>query len=334
MTRRARDPELATAESVAMANITKNVRGTRAPVSTVKSAAGGDSEENAVGDGAAVSDELLQEPRIRSANSGARDEQVPRDPMAPLLSQTSGKEGSVGDGRIGQNSQETVAAAVVKTNAEDANNQDNTVGNKSGEVGHADADDQEVLAARTTTAEEELTVSIIEQVGHVPAATAVAELTMHTKPSAASQYDANKGTATPQTAIKRATKPTSGEEAEPRKVYPNPGMPAVSSLTSTALEPEKGDSTERGRHNHLLSPPAAGPNDAILSQRSRIRSVVFSRPHTNQSRREQPPMGIEGAGGPGPGHYDVQKSGTRERVGLGTLSFAPKRYCNVWFVVW
>lgn len=321
MTRRARDPELARAESMAMVNIAKSVKCMGVPISIAKSATVSDGEENTVGDGAAVSNEMLEDHRTRST----RDEQAQQDPMTSFLLRSLGNKGSVDDVKIGHNSWETVAIAVAERNAKGANDHDDTAGSKNTEVSHIDATNQEV-SAPITTAEEPATL-MVEEAGHVPGPTTV-ETTIHTEQSAVSQPSDIKDTPTSQPTNKSITKPTSGVEEEPHKVCRNSGTPMVSSLNSTALEPEKYQLKEGGTNSHLLPPPTAGSNDAILSHRSRVRTVVFSRPHSSQPRRKKEPI-TGGGEGPGPGHYDVQVSGARKRAAVRTPSVAPKRCCYI-----
>ncbi|CAM9543124.1 unnamed protein product, partial [Sphacelaria rigidula] len=111
-----------------------------------------------------------------------------------------------------------------------------------------------------------------------------------------------------------ATEIISGASERGRGMSPDPRPPARSPPSRT--ESEKVDAPE---------PLRLSPNDAILSQRARVRAVVFPRPHTHHPRRKHMLMKTGGMGVPGPGQYDVMEKRTWERPGRGVLSLAPKR---------
>lgn len=103
-------------------------------------------------------------------------------------------------------------------------------------------------------------------------------------------------------------------------------------------KPSSSESHEEVVHKLLLPPDyvapggTAVPNDAFLSHRSKVRAVVFSRPHKHQPRKRRGRQAQE-VELPGPGDYNV----TGERVGWQRERVAPvvapTRYCQLQLTV-
>lgn len=91
---------------------------------------------------------------------------------------------------------------------------------------------------------------------------------------------------------------------------------------------QENTSVEGGRKDDSdFLPSDVAFNDAILSHRSRVRVVIFSRPHTHRSRSKRN-GGSDGEGEsiPGPGEYDIGRGIDQGGPAVATPSFAPTRY--------
>lgn len=97
-------------------------------------------------------------------------------------------------------------------------------------------------------------------------------------------------------------------------------------VQDTGLVPLKAPRQQDMQAKLLVDAAATGvPSDAFLSHRSKVRAVVFPRPHTHRARKKTVDPGGMGDLRPGPGQYDVGGS-----VGWGGCTgaalVAPKRY--------
>lgn len=121
-------------------------------------------------------------------------------------------------------------------------------------------------------------------------------------------------------AIASAT--THKAEKAPETVTAAARCGSVCDTTTPAQVLERCSKSSVARNQAL---PAADPCDTVLSHRSRVRSVIFSRPHTHQARKASRRRG-EISVSPGPGQYKVGLGvfGRKNMSGRASM-FASKR---------
>lgn len=135
---------------------------------------------------------------------------------------------------------------------------------------------------------------------------------------------------------------TSASEQRERATTASPLLSSGEPQTRVAGAATTMPQQDLPQHQPVPSPTAAAAaagsdsivtGDEFLSHRSKVRAVVFPRPHTHQARKRPPgPRGLEREGGaPGPGEYDVGGGACDGWGGAGRKGplVAPKRYVVV-----
>lgn len=109
------------------------------------------------------------------------------------------------------------------------------------------------------------------------------------------------------TLVVKATASTTTHKAE-KSLKTVTATARCGSVCDTTMPAQALDRCSKSGDARNRALPAADPCDAVLSHQSRVRSVVFPRPHAHQARRASRRRG-EISVSPGPGQYEVGLGG-------------------------